>query len=483
MLAGMMAVLTPYQVMDAWAANAKLTFSDPSVTVGNEVSVTMKITSTSGDALGGADVTLTYDSSVLEFISGTNASGGAGSIRVLGSMESTDTQSFSFTLKFKALQAGSAKISVSTQEIYDVNTQAVTLDHQGSSTVTVNPLATYSKDATLKSLKVSPGTLTPEFSTDVESYTVDVAGDVDKIAVSAEPNDSKAKLVITGHSELQVGENTVTCKVTAEDGQTVKNYTILVNKSESIPDGSDGTGAEGTGEGNQIAGSNILLTVLPMEEGVTLPEGFELSSVTINDQVLECYIWSADDSYSYCIFYGQNQNGEKGFYRYDLTDKTIQKYYQDPAADTGVSREGYEEMVNRYNSLVEDYDTRFIIIVVLIGISAVLVVVVILLLVKKGGQSDDDRYDDGDEETEDVVKRRRPGKKAPVQEEELYEEEDLYEEEEPYEEEESYEAERSRREVAYTAEEPEELEPEEDGEAPMEASDEEEDDFEFMDLD
>ena len=427
MFACIMAVFAPYQLSTALAANGKLTFSDPSVTVGNEFSVTMKITSTSEEALGGADVTLSYDPSAIEFLSGTNASGGAGSVRLLGSMESTDTKVFSFTLKFKALQAGSSKITVSTQEVYDINTQSVTMDHVGNSTVTVNPLATYSTDASLKSLKVSPGNLVPEFSPEVESYTLEVGGDVDKIAVSAQTNDDKAKLVITGHSDLKIGENPVSCKVTAEDGQTVKTYQIMVNKSETIPE-ETGEVEGGLVDGTQLIGSSVSLTILPLESGVTVPEGFEAGTVDINGQTVDCWVLASSESdYQYCIFYGQDQNGEKGFYRYDLEKKTLQRYFQNDGA--GISKEGYEEMVIRYNSLVEDYDTRFIIMIALIVLSAVLVVAVIVLLMKKGGRSYD-RYDDDEEDddqyAEPALERRNMNKAARMETAAARREKDFY---------------------------------------------------------
>lgn len=37
-------------------------------------------------------------------------------------------------------------------------------------------------------------------------------------------------MVIEGNDNLQFGENTVTIKVTAEDGITIKTYTILVHR-------------------------------------------------------------------------------------------------------------------------------------------------------------------------------------------------------------------------------------------------------------
>ena len=78
----MLAAAMPCSAITAWAANANLTFSDPSAAIGSDVTVTMKITSTSGDALGRASIMLSYDASALEFVSGDNASGGAGSVSV-----------------------------------------------------------------------------------------------------------------------------------------------------------------------------------------------------------------------------------------------------------------------------------------------------------------------------------------------------------------------------------------------------------------
>ena len=145
-MACMIAVMMPAQMLTAFAANAKITFSDPSATVGSQVKVNMKITSSSN--LANADVMLAYDSSALEFVSGTNADGGAGAVRVHGDGGTPGTGTLAFTLQFNALTAGTSKITVTSQEIYDSGDQLVTVEHEGSSTVTVGALQTASKDAT-----------------------------------------------------------------------------------------------------------------------------------------------------------------------------------------------------------------------------------------------------------------------------------------------------------------------------------------------
>ena len=188
LLVCVLALAAPFSGMESWASSGKISFSDPSAMVGNQVTVNVKVTATEG-ALGGADIMLAYDPSVLEFVSGTNANGGAGSIRLIGTMDSDNTTSFSYTLTFKTLQAGNTGITVANYEVYDKDLQAMTMSHVGSSSVKVTPLATYSSEAALSSLQISPGELTPAFSPDVTSYTASVAGDVDKIAVSAAPKD------------------------------------------------------------------------------------------------------------------------------------------------------------------------------------------------------------------------------------------------------------------------------------------------------
>ncbi len=85
-------------------------------------------------------------------------------------------------------------------------------------------------DTSLSSLQISPGTLSPAFSAEVDSYTASVSLDTEKLTVSAVPASDKATVALSG-TDLQEGENTVTCTVTAEDG-TSHTYTILVNRVE-----------------------------------------------------------------------------------------------------------------------------------------------------------------------------------------------------------------------------------------------------------
>ena len=424
----MLAVMLPAQTV--YAANAKLAFSDPSATVGGQVNVNMKVTSTSGENLSSVDVTITYDANALEFVSGTDAEGGSGKVRIHGDGGTPNTGSMTFSLKFNALAAGTTKIEVSNQEIYDSNSQLVTLDKQGSSTVTVGALATASKDATLKSLQISPGSLTPEFSPDVDSYAVTVGMDVDKIIVSAEANDENAINVIKGNDGLQMGENRVTCLVTAQDGETTKEYVIVVTKAEGGATADEGN----TGVQVKLSAAARSITIMEPDENTKLPDGFVETQVKIDGHTVKGWVWSSDKDRKYCVVYGMNEVGEKNFYRYDLdpNEKTIQRYFQDPAADTGVTPEKYETLAADYNNLLKDYNGRMIVIVVLAVVAVILLILFIWQIIskdKKGGPDHEPGSPRG-------AKRRKEAIEADPEPEDEYGEEDYGEEDGPvYEEE------------------------------------------------
>ncbi|WP_337803848.1 cadherin-like beta sandwich domain-containing protein [Clostridium sp.] len=462
--AGMLTVAAPVGGISAYASSAKISFSDPSATVGQEFSVNVKISSQDGN-LGASDVVLSYDPSVIEFVSGNNASGGAGSVRLVGTMDSSSTKAFSYTLKFKAVQAGNTSISVGSYEVYDSDAQAVTVSKTGTASVKVKAPATSSAEAALSSLKISPGTLSPAFSPNVTSYTAQVGASVDKLAVSASAKDSKAKVLVSGDSGLKVGANTVVCKVTAEDGQTTKSYTITVNKLDTVDVPSEAeTGAEteavGTtpvvtngldveidgvsytvatefdasllpegytqstctyggsevqcGNGNDltllylqgadgngafyiyIPESGVLspyvtidvtaksILVLPPDESVQIPDGFMETTIQLNGTYkVQGWVWKSDEQQKYCVVYGMNESGEKSLYRYDIAEKTFQRYFEDPSLATKYDDAQVEEIVDKYNALCRDYNIRFVMLAVLGVACVILFFIVINLLLKR----------------------------------------------------------------------------------------------------
>lgn len=495
-------MLTAAISFQSFAANAKIAFSDPSGEVGQEISVTMKFTSTSGDVLGNTDVMLSYDPAKLEYINETeNASGGNGAIRVWSAPEGKTEAAT--VLRFKALTAGTTTITVTSWEGYDNNGQMLTLDRQGTSTITIKGLATSSADATLQSLQVSPGQLTPAFTPATENYTVTVGLDTDKLTVSANANNDRATVAVEGGSQLVEGENTVLCKVTAEDGTTVKNYTITVNKVEggetaAEPEGGQENASEAA-EPEVLAELEVTakkIRIIELPENVEVPAGFKDSSIAIGDARVQGWTWAADEDPRYCVFYGMNENGDQDFYRYDLRDKTVQRYFADQNGSAGDGDGEYADVAEKYNQLVDEYEMTRLIMFILAGVSAVLLIVLIVVLVKKrSGQEPVYEKKAGEPEARPAVRTAAGnGRKASKEERYMMGEEDSYEEEDDFEDEELSEDVYLPEQAPAALEVPEPVEDveraiaatlakEAAAAAAEETKENDDDDFEFVDLD
>lgn len=401
LLMGMAVSMTPYCMISSLAASARISFSDPTAKVGEEVSVTMKFSSTGGEALGNTDVMLAYDASLLEFINETeNASGGSGAIRV---WSGPGTAEVATTLRFKALQAGTANITVTSWEGYDNDGQTLTMEKQGASKITIAGLETSSNDATLKSLQISPGVLDPAFTPATENYSTSVGLDTERLTVSALANNDKATVTVEGGDTLAEGENKVVCNVKAEDGTTVKSYTITVNKVE-------GGDSIGTGEGGSsqteapaevevqaelnVSAKKIQFLAWPAD--LEIPAEFKERSIAIGDSRVQGWVLGEEENPDYCIFYGRIDEGEPGFYRYDKTEKTVQKYYK---SEAGALTDEQYKALSDYNNLLDDFKLRLYIIIglgVLAGVLAIILVVVLVSGRKKDDDPDRD-YDDLDE--------------------------------------------------------------------------------------
>jgi hypothetical protein len=83
----------------------------------------------------------------------------------------------------------------------------------------------YSNNASLSGFTVNGNTV-------AKGGVVNVANGTSSVTVVATPTSSKATAVVTGASNLQTGDNTITVTVTAEDG-TTQVFTITVIVSES----------------------------------------------------------------------------------------------------------------------------------------------------------------------------------------------------------------------------------------------------------
>ena len=114
-------------------------------------------------------------------------------------------------------------------------------------TVSLALSATASSDATLSALTLSDGMLSPSFASNVTDYTASAANTASRITVTAARSDSAADIDYLdgdgdeltdldpgtdGHQvDLEVGENVIQVKLTAEDGTTTKTYRVTVTRA------------------------------------------------------------------------------------------------------------------------------------------------------------------------------------------------------------------------------------------------------------
>ena len=98
-----------------------------------------------------------------------------------------------------------------------------------------------SSDATLSALQLDTGTLTPAFASATISYTASVPNGTAFEIIRPSASNSAATITVNGAkvasgaaspgTALTVGSNTISVIVTAEDQQTTKAYTIVVNRA------------------------------------------------------------------------------------------------------------------------------------------------------------------------------------------------------------------------------------------------------------
>jgi hypothetical protein len=286
-------LMTPQ--MHAKAASGKTTIavSSGSINIGQTVTVTAKALSASGDSAY-ANMVLTYDAGILEFVSCTATYGGGG-----GSI-SVANDSFSVTLK--AISAGKASISLSatdgviygTEEELDSmagSSTSVTVKNEavGSSTGSNNNTgsntntAALSADNSLKALTISPGTLSPAFKGSTTKYTATVDNSVTSIAVSATPVNEKATIEsVTGNTNLAVGANVVKIVVKAENGTTA-TYKITVTRQAAGNAGTTGGETTTTGGENGDSENGDAETPEDTEEVPATETPASQADVVIND--------------------------------------------------------------------------------------------------------------------------------------------------------------------------------------------------------
>lgn len=271
------------------AANISVSVDKSNVKVGDTVTVTLSITSGYG-----AQGILQKSSGVLGGSSDELFTIGAGvgdEQKFLYKATSVGTCTFSIQEPLgdttdvyggtPSIGVGSATVTVtSASSNNDSNSNKDNKDNTGSNANkdNENKEEKKSSNASLGSLVISAGTLSPEFSAATKDYTATVDYSCSSLAVTANPADSKASVTsVTGNDSLEVGENTVSVVVTAEDGSTSTYNIVVTRRAEDDPENAD---KQDNWKKFDINGTEWTM-VNDIPEDV-VPEGFEHSKTVID---------------------------------------------------------------------------------------------------------------------------------------------------------------------------------------------------------
>lgn len=399
-------VLCLRQGITSYAASAtiQITSKEEEVTVGNSVSVVLTVDSDVN--IGDFETFITYDSDLLEFKSGGAFINGDDGLLKISDTNTEDTdRTKKYVMEFIAKKVGVSEIAIRDKAmVYDYEEGLEMSVSSNSLFLSVKSSKTSSTNANLKTLKISPGTLIPEFSSNITKYTTTVNSDIAELIVSGVTEDENANVTVTGATKLNSGENTVKVKVTAESGN-IKEYSIMVTKEEATSNNDQTSDLDNNGEdsspqddedrfkavnedGNIFIENSYRLQVMPVDPDTVVPSGYEKTSLILDDITITAYELENNVENDFFLIYAMNEEGDKQFYQYDRVEKTMQRYFGSSITSGNKTNTDNQTMSsNKYqNKLVQ----LSLIIVILSALIIILIIIIIRLFIKRKGYHGDD---------------------------------------------------------------------------------------------
>ena len=158
----------------------------------------------------------------------------------------------------------------------------------------ITGIAAISSDATLSNLTSGSGALTPAFTPSTINYTSSVANAVTSTTVTPTATDANSTIKVNGVTvasgsassaiNLNVGSNTITTVVTAQDGTTTKTYSITITRATAGTPLLNTTSSLG-------AFGNVCINTTPAANSFTL-DGNDLDGTAIAISALSGYTFS-----------------------------------------------------------------------------------------------------------------------------------------------------------------------------------------------
>lgn len=376
----------------AASANIEITTDKSQVAVGDTVYVYINISSDT--TFGDVEANLVYDEDILEYKSGVSfITGNSGFLKIADINFSEEAKDRKYALEFKALKVGKCEIEFSgSVVVYDYDSGFPMSVSTNTLELEVQAPYTASDNANLSTLKISPQQLNPSFDKGIYEYNTTVGYDVQKLVIEAIPEDQKATIRITGNDLLQEGENKIVITVTAESGKT-KEYIINVQKETAPEEAGVDVGTitpdKKHGSFELVRLDNEIFAIysgkyklVEPDASVKIPDGYSKTRIIISGISIEVYASELDSEF--LLIYAENELGEKGFYRYDKVEKTLQRYVGEEKS-VYVPTDNIDEDIMTYKEYRSNLSKAAIIIALLSVLCVLLIILSIRLFMKTKG--------------------------------------------------------------------------------------------------
>lgn len=377
------------------AASAEVNIKSDTTEVNIGDNIFVYITVDSDTLFGDFEANLTYDEDILEYKGGASViTGGSGFLKITDMGVLDGDSSRKYTLKFEALEVGMCTIAFSGRAVvYDFATGMEMSVSSNELTLNVKAPVTASDNANLKSLKISPSELTPEFDPGIFDYNVTVTNETEQLVITALPEDDKASVTISGNDFLKEGENKVIVSVLAESGDVIKyninvlraaTPTIVPTQAPEVSPETEGNSFElVTIDGEQFAIYSGRYKLLEPADDIEIPTGYMKGSMIISGVSITVFLPENNEESQFLLVYAMNDLGETDFYRYDRVEKTMLRYVPDSMlirniTDTDPVKDSAE---------TKDYNNNLkkaaVVIAILCAFSVILIFVIIRLILQK----------------------------------------------------------------------------------------------------
>lgn len=272
-------------------SHAALSASSQTVNSGEKVVISVN----SSQALGAYTVSVS-DNGGLTFVTSSGQEG-SGKTTISGSSTSgvtslatftfqtpnvTEDKKFNVTIKGSGMETPSLEGVANSTATVTITVKAPASNNTESNTNTSNTASNNttenkkSSNANLSNLIVSPVDFTGFKASKTSGYSVTVDNKIEEVKITAKPQDSKAKVTVSGNKKLKVGNNTVSVLVTAEDG-TKKTYTVTVKRKDKTEE-SQTTTNEVVSKETQT--QEVIVEEVPIEENKNQGESIEEFGIT-----------------------------------------------------------------------------------------------------------------------------------------------------------------------------------------------------------